>query len=358
MLLEHLEEEFYLPAISEYSANSGRSEVMVVGEQLDLPLVLFVPDYHPTQQPWIFLFGHGPAEANDLVGEDVSALRQKAVMYDFVGSVVFESGNEEDTGSIPLPEELKVIVAPIHNHDAACGNGEMAGGGDISSLAIGDHGEVRQIAVVVKQQVELNGAFGLTEVSPRKQAETEVDDGGVEAEQPVPEAKHLLFTRAVAAAEVSQMKEGILIELPGTVGIGIGKRALGGGGAQSQVTELTAGDGQSVTDLPQALGLCELTEEHGDILVPGRKALSMAFRAAFMDKAQKGNPRHDLKYLAEQTCGKLHGRDSFEIFSLINLFWTRVIQAGKLILPVLYSSDTMLSLNFLVHAVLPDLTIS
>ena len=314
MLLEHFEEEFDLPTVPIYPANSGRSEAMVVGEKLNLPLVLFAPDYYPAQQPRILLFGHGSGEADDLVGENVSALRQGAVMYDFIGSVVFESRHEEDTGVIPLKEEFKVTVASVHNDDAARGKGEMVGGGDIGSLAIGDHSEVWQIAVVVQKQMELNGTFGLTEVSPGKQAETEVDGGGVEAEQLVLEAKPLLFARALAAAEVPQMKEGLLIELPGTVGIGVGKRALGGGSTQSQVTELTAGDGQSIADLPQALGLGELTEEHGDILVPGGEALGVAFCPAFMDKTRKGNPGYDLKYLAEQTCGKLHGRDSFEVF--------------------------------------------
>jgi hypothetical protein len=57
-----------------------------------------------------------------------------------------------------------------------------------------------------------------------------------------------------------------------------------------------------------------LAEEHGDILVPRGKSLGVAFCPAFMDKARKGNPGYDLKYLAEQTCGKLHSRDSFEVF--------------------------------------------
>ena len=314
MLFEGFEEEFDFPAVPIYPADSGRSEGKVVGQKLNLPLVLFIPDNHPAQQLRILEPSLWSSEANDLVGEDVPALWQGAVIYDFVGSVALEPGNEEDTGVIPLPEEFKVTVSPIHSDDAAGGEREMASGDDIGSLAIGDHGEVRQIAVVVQQQVELNGDFGLTEISPRKHAQTEVDGGGVDTEQLVLEAKLLLFTRTLATAEIPQMKEGILIKLPGSVGIGVGKCAPGGGGEQSQVTELAAGDGQAVADLSQALGLGKLAEEHGDILVPGGEALGMAFCPAFMDKAQKREPGDDLENLAEQTCGKLHGRDSFDVF--------------------------------------------
>lgn len=51
------------------------------------------------------------------------------------------------------------------------------------------------------------------------------------------------------------------------------------------MTELTAGDGQAVAHLPQALVLGELTEEHGDILVPRGEALGMTFCSTSMDKS-------------------------------------------------------------------------
>ena len=51
------------------------------------------------------------------------------------------------------------------------------------------------------------------------------------------------------------------------------------------MTELTAGDGQAVAHLPQALVLGELTEEHGDTLVPGGEALGMTFCSTSMDRS-------------------------------------------------------------------------
>jgi len=244
-------------------------------------------------------------------------------MYDFISGVLLESGNKEDTVVIPLPEEVKVAVCPVHSDDAAGGKGEMAGGDDIGSLAFGDDGEVRQIAVVVKEQMELDSTLGLTEIGPGEEAETEIYDGSIETEELVLEAELLLFAGALAMAQVPESKKGILIELPGPVGISVGERALRGGGTQSQMTELTTGDRQSVTDLSQALGLGELAEKHGDTLVPRGKALGVALCPAFADEAQKGNPWHDLKNLGEQTCGILHDRDSFKVFggALFSLYY-------------------------------------
>jgi len=124
-------------------------------------------------------------------------------------------------------------------------------GSDIGSLPISDHREIRQIAVVVQEQMEFNGPFGLTEVGPGKQAQTKVNCGGIETEQFVLETEFLLFDGALAAAEVSQMKEDVLIKFPGTVGINIGQCAFGRGGTQSQMTQFTAGYGKSVANLSQ-----------------------------------------------------------------------------------------------------------
>ena len=249
-----------------------------------------------------------------MIDKDASALRQGSINYDFISSVAFEPGNEEDTGVSPLKEEFKVTVAPIHSDDAASRKCEMAGSGNVGSLTVCDHGEVRQIAVMVQEQVELNSSFGLTKVGPGKQAQTKVDGGGVEAKQPVLETKLPLFAWAIAATEVAQMKEGVLVKPPGAMGIGIGKCASGGSGTQPQMGELAAGDGQSIADFPQAFGLGQLTEEHGYILAPGGEALGVAFRPAFVDQPQKQVTGHYMDDLTEQTCGKLHGRDSFEVF--------------------------------------------
>ena len=75
--------------------------------------------------------------------------------------------------------------------------------------------------------MELNSTFGLTEFSPGKEAETKVNGGGIEAVQLVFEAEFPLLSGALAPKQVTQMKENVLIKLPGTMGISIGKRTPG-----------------------------------------------------------------------------------------------------------------------------------
>lgn len=199
MLLEHLEEEFDLPAVSIDITDGSGSKAKVISKQLDLPLILVIPDHYPAQRPWVLQAGSGSGEADCLVDEDFGSLGQGTVLYDFVSGVAFQSGNEENAGTIPLGEKVEVIVAPIHGDDAATGKDEMTSDGNVGCLAIGDHGKVRQITVMVQEEMELDSAFGLTEVSPGEEAETEIDSGGIEAEQLVFEAEFPLLSGALAA---------------------------------------------------------------------------------------------------------------------------------------------------------------
>ena len=98
-------------------------------------------------------------------------LRRRAVLYDFINGIAFKTSNKKDAGVIPLGKEVKVIVTPIHSHNTTGGKGEIMCSSDISSLPISDHREIRQIAVVVQEQMKFNGPFGLTEVGPGKQTQ-------------------------------------------------------------------------------------------------------------------------------------------------------------------------------------------
>ena len=74
MLLEGLEEEFDLPAISVDTSDGGSPKAKVIGEKPYLPLVLVIPDRHPAQRPGVLQMGLVSGETDDLVGKDIGSL--------------------------------------------------------------------------------------------------------------------------------------------------------------------------------------------------------------------------------------------------------------------------------------------
>ncbi len=181
-----------------------------------------------------------------------------------INVIAFESGNKENASVIPSGKEVKVVITPVYGDDTIGGKSEMTSGDDIVSLTVSDHGEVRHIAVVVQQYMKLYSAFGLAEFSPGKEAQTRIYGSGIEAEQFIPEAKFPLLSGILVAKQVIQTKENVLIKLPGSMGIRIGKCTLGKSTSrQSQMIELATSDIQTISDFPQALGLSQSAKQHG-----------------------------------------------------------------------------------------------
>ena len=55
-------------------------------------------------------------------------------------------------------------MAPDPSHNTTGSKGEIMCGSDIGGLPINDHREMRQIAIIIQEQMEVDGAFGLTEI--------------------------------------------------------------------------------------------------------------------------------------------------------------------------------------------------
>jgi hypothetical protein len=125
----------------------------------------------------------------------------------------------------------------------------MACGGDIVGLTVGKYGEIRQITIMVKQEVKFDGTFRLTKVSSWEQTKAKIDGGRVQTEEFILETKLFLFTGTLLATDIQDMEEQSNKKFIGTMRIRIGKSALGRSLAQTQMIELTTSDGQTITNL-------------------------------------------------------------------------------------------------------------
>ena len=65
--------------------------------------------------------------------------------------------------------------------------------GHVCAFAIGSDGEGGQVAIVIQEEMELHGPLALAEVGPGKEPQAGVDDGGVQAEEAVPETEAALL---------------------------------------------------------------------------------------------------------------------------------------------------------------------
>src|SRR5580700_1527036 len=99
-----------------------------------------------------------------------------------------------------------------------------------------------------------------------------------------------------------------LIELPGPVRIGIRQCCRLRRFFYTEVAELAFRCRQPATDLPQALRVTQMTEQHRHQLLPAGEAPLMSRRLVFLHARVKLQPREKLQNLTEYAAYSIHGR--------------------------------------------------
>jgi hypothetical protein len=118
-------------------------------------------------------------------------------------------------------------------------------------------------------------------MSPVKETDGEIDDGGIQADEFVFKPELFLPDSLVLEATEKNQEE-FLIEGPGAVFVRVGQGgAVRGGNAQVLQFALTTSEASD--DFPERMGSAQMTEEHGDKLAPAGEPSGMAFSTSLFD---------------------------------------------------------------------------
>jgi hypothetical protein len=180
------------------------------------------------------------SQFDHFVFEDVTVLRNFPLSNHFVQSIVLHASDKKDLLRTPSPPEGIVGIAPIIDDNGSRSEMQLLGNLHICDPPLGDPGELGKIPIVIQKQMELDRPFGPSEPCPVKDAQAQIDRGRVEADQFVLKPK-LLSLSGLHPTTFKQLEKNFLIQLPGTVLIGISQGgAIGRSDAQMLQFALTA----------------------------------------------------------------------------------------------------------------------
>jgi hypothetical protein len=123
--------------------------------------------------------------------------------------------------------------------------------------------------------MEFNRPLRPPKPCPVKNAQAQINRGGIQTDQFVLKPKLLSFSDLHSAA-FEKLEKNLLIQFPGPMSIGIGQRgAIGGSDSQMPQFPFTAS--KASDNLPEGMGSAQLAEEHGHKLTPAGKSSGMSF---------------------------------------------------------------------------------
>src|SRR5271157_423170 len=316
-LLQRLEKQLHLPAVLVDGRNGRRAEGQQIGEEHDGLLLLLVPDLYPPEQHWLLALPRQPGKADDLVAHHVAVFRNLQLFLHVVNRLLLHPRHEVHFLLRQFPKPYVIDVAAVNRQDRARREPQRARHLALAGLAFRHHGEPRQVAIVVQQQVQFDRALGPPELCPIEHAHRQVDDAPVQAHQLVLEAE--LLTPALAAHQFLAFKQRLLehrlVQLPGPVLIGVGQGGLLGRHRHSQMLQLPFATRQTAANLAQGMRASQLAKQHGHELAPTGEAPRVPLSFVLLDGLLEIPARKQLQNLRENAAYFVHR------LSLLTLNW-------------------------------------
>lgn len=275
VLLESLEEDLDLPSVLVYGGNGACRKREVIRQELNLPLMFLVPHDDPAQDMGALLPGPWSGKTDELVSEDILVQRDIPFLNHFVDGIVLHPGNEEDPRLGPEGEQAIIVVAPVHGDYGTGRERGLPGNGHVMLLAVGDIGITGKIPIVIQEKMQLHCALRSPVLGPGEKRQAQGYGRGVQGKQLVLEPEFPLLALHTALVSLEQLIEEIPVHLPGPLRIRIAERGLLRGIPKAQMLDLAHTAGKPSADLPDALGLCQLTKQHGDKVGPGTEPFRM-----------------------------------------------------------------------------------
>jgi hypothetical protein len=255
-------------------------------------LHFWVIDFNPSERMGAFFPGAIAGKLDQFVLTDISPLGDSSLPNDLKEGIVFHFGHKIDALGNPLGKETVVIVSPIIDHNGSRSKGHLPGNLDVRYLAFGNPSKGGKVAVMVQEEMQLDGAFGAAEMSPVKETEGKIDDGGIQADQFVFKPE-LFVPDSLPLEAMEENQEEFLIEGPGAVFVRVGEGGAVRGG-NAQVFQFALTTSETSDDFPEGMGSTQMTEEHGDELAPAGEPSGMAFRVGLLDGLLEFRPWKEL----------------------------------------------------------------
>ena len=145
-----------------------------------MPVVFGIVELDMPQVLRVILAGRTRGQRNSLIATQSRGLVHGARVDATTEQVGLATNNEERLCLMQGEPASEIGEAPIHDVEAAGFWNQDVEHIYLVHLAVADVNEGWNIAAQVEQRMHLDGGFGLTKVSPREDAQAQVDSRGIE----------------------------------------------------------------------------------------------------------------------------------------------------------------------------------
>src|SRR6185503_8229907 len=299
MLLDPLEEQFYLPTATIELSNRLCWQIEVVGQQHQSFSRVGIFESNTSQRPRVAGPGAVKVERYGLIAN------QPAVAIDAMRVAALETelglgaDDKETAGELKAMQAFEVQIATIEQIEGARFGDQLIQDIDLGKARFADVQIRRDGATQIGQRMQPDSSLGLLRWTPRKQRKAQIDQRRVQCVDGFVEIHSEGLVDIQLARDGNESLRELSIDAPIARSVGIGQCvARDRVCSKTQVIELGALCSETSLDIAQTFAKGQLCEGHRPILVQAREALDLVLAVVQLhatSKSGKGKMLHQLR---------------------------------------------------------------
>ena len=306
MLLDPFEEQFDLPSALVQRRDHWRGQAGVAGqEHQSLARVGFF-EADAAQVLRIVFVRVMPVQGDSLIADDAHGFVHSSRVNPPGVHVAFGAGDKEGPALMQGKQSSKVDIAPVHDVESACLDGQHIQHLHIVHLAIADVNKGGDSSAQIQQSVQLDRRLGRAKWSPAEQAQAKIDGGGVQGVDRSIELDGDRFFGIQAPGTFDQTHGPGLINAPIAQIQGIGPGRTRWTLGYAHVKQLGAIGSKASFDIAQRLAPGQLSKGHDAKQLGATQGTHSRIALVALDDAAKSLPRHKFHDLCKQCLARIH----------------------------------------------------
>lgn len=268
MSFDPLKEELHAPAQLVEMGDRECWQVEVVGEEDEYEVGFGIAERDASK---FFRISGSPfrrTQPHDLIATQTGTAIHGAGLNSIESHASLGSGYEESSNQDENVKPSPVEVPTIHDVEASLLQFKLVKCMNVSAFPISQMNKAGNGPAHVDQRMQLDRSLGGTESCPGKEAQAQIDGGGVQGVNALVEIMTQVFSGVESAGSSDQMLGEISVNAPVSRFIGFGERAPGHGSRQSKMIPAARDSVQAHFDVPQTVALGELGEDQASELSP------------------------------------------------------------------------------------------
>ena len=308
VLLDPLEEQFYLPACLVDLRYCPGIDLEVVGEKhkrLSSPCIAKTNTPHSQR---IFLGGIKGSQHDSLIAEDPrGSIHGMGIPAEKVESFL-GSGHKERTRLLKPIKTTEIEVSPIHNVECSRHWNQHVQHVDVVAQSIGNMNKFRDVSMEIEQGVKFHGSLCSSEVCPREERKTQIDGCRVESVNCGIEIESQIFVGIKSSGFLNKDLCNVRKNPPVASLVGFGERTLRYPTVNADMIELGLQTSETGLDIPQTFSISQLSKYQTQQMISAREGSHSFVSIVSVDTGSKTTIRKEVHDLCEDYTTSMHAR--------------------------------------------------